>query len=255
MGLFRGKGCLYGCLGVFTAVIITGLGVVGFGLYKVRQSCIQFTVPIAQANETCKLTSYDSTAAEQPAKAQELLTRLKLLSETPGNEVKFTADELQLLWNHIVSHPLPAVATDTAASIAQMGIFFDYWLPNTVTNVSISKDAIRICAVTSIEGSLLSWCPATETRGVLLQASLVPSREIPGQLLAIADAQLNGTKVASEDFSRFQKGVYETLTMTDTNTTSSLLQTFTSRIEKITLEDGSLTLHPKHSPSDKGSAQ
>ena len=43
--------------------------------------------------------------------------------------------------------------------------------------------------------------------------------------------------------------------MTDTNTTSSLLQTFTSRIEKITLEDGSLTLHPKHSPSDDGSAQ
>lgn len=32
MGLFRGKGCLYGCLGVFAAVIITVLGVVGFGL-------------------------------------------------------------------------------------------------------------------------------------------------------------------------------------------------------------------------------
>ena len=255
MSLFRGKGCLYGCLGACAAVIITVLAVAGFGLYKARQSCIQFTVPIAQANETCKLTSYDSTAAEQPAKAQELLTRLKLLSETPGNEVKFRADELQLLWNHIVSHPLPAVATDTAASIAQMGIFFDHWLPNTVTNFSISKDAIRICAVSSIEGSLLSWCPATGRRGALLQASLVPSTETPGQPLAIADAQLNDTKVPSEDVSSFQNGLYSILTKTDADTTSSLLQTFTSKIEKITLEDGSLTLHPKRSPNDAGSAQ
>jgi hypothetical protein len=253
--VFRGKGCLYGCLGAFAAAMITVLGVVGFGLYKVRGYCFEYTVSLSQAKEICKLTNYDATGVEQPEKIQELLRRLKSLSHTPGNDVQLSASEVQTLINHIVSLPLSNPLTDAAPIIAQMGFFAETWMPKPITKVSISKDAITLCAVSAIDDSLLSWCPATGERGVATQATLIPSMEIPGQPLAIADAQLNDTKVQSADFSSFQRGLYAMLTASDEYTNSDLLQTLTQKIEKITLEDGSLTLHPRRSPNDSGSAQ
>ena len=230
MGLFRGKGCLYGCLGVFAAVIITGLGVVGFGLYKVRESCIEYTVTLSQANETCKLIEYN-------------------------NEVTLLASEVQLLINHIISRSLPDLATDGDPTIAQMGLFVHDFLPNPTASVSISKDAITLCAVSSINSSLLSWCPATGGRGVVAQATLTPSIAKPEQPLTITDAKLNGRKVQAAEFSSFQNGLYTILGAIDEDTNSSLLQTFISKIEKVTLEEDSLTLHPRRSPGNSGNAQ
>ena len=255
MGLFRGKGCLYGCLGVFTAVIITGLGVVGFDLYKARESCIEYTVPLSQANETCKLIEYNITAPQQPEKIQELLARLKSLSQSPGNEVTLLASEVQLLINHIISRSLPDLATDGDLTIAQMGLFVHDFLPNPTASVSISKDAITLCAVSSINSSLLSWCPATGGRGVVAQATLTPSIAKPEQPLTITDAKLNGRKVQAAEFSSFQNGLYTILGAIDEDTNSSLLQTFISKIEKVTLEEDSLTLHPRRSPGNSGNAQ
>lgn len=39
MSLFRGKSCLYGCLGTIAALILAALCSVGFVFYKLRKSC------------------------------------------------------------------------------------------------------------------------------------------------------------------------------------------------------------------------
>jgi len=252
---FRGKGCLSIVIGVVILIVLISLVLLGFGLFKLRGACIERTVPLSQAKETCGFTAANNTSKYQAELGKNLIERLKELSATPPRAVTLSEHEVETLLVHLLSQPLPDVNKYASSPIGGMGFFLHNLFGDTLVNATISSGSIMICAASSIQSSLISLCPLGGERGSVVKARLVPSDEGPGLPLKIEDVQAQKQRVQPSDVSSFQAGLNAMLSEDDPQTDSFLLRTFTKGTERITLENGSLTLHPKPPPSDEGGTQ
>ena len=249
---FGGKGCLSIVGGVVILIALISLGLLGFGLFKLRGACIERTVPLSQAKETCKFTAANTTSGYQAELGKNLIERLKELSATPPRAVTLSEHEVETLLVHLLSQPLPDVNKYASSPIGGMGFLLNNLFGDTLVDATISRESVTICAASSIRSSLISPCPLGGERGSVVEARLVPSDEKPGLPLKIEDAQAQKQRVQPSDVLGFQAGLKAMLSEDDPQTDSSLLRTFTKGIERITLENGSLALHPKTPPSGEG---
>jgi hypothetical protein len=224
----------------------------GFGLFKHREACIERTVPLSQAKDTCKFTEANATSGDQAELAKNLIDRLKELSASPPRAVTLSEHEVETLIVHLFAQPLPDANKYASSPIGGMGFFLHNLFGDTLVRATISRESVTICAASSMRSSLISLCPLGGERGSVVEARLVPSDERPGLPLKIEDAQAQKQRVQPSEVSSFQAGLNTILAEDDPPTDSFLLRTLTNGVERITLEKGSLTLHPKPPPSDDG---